>query len=276
MGHVTHDRLAHGLYPGGSALYAGLAAAALGAKVRVYTSFGSDFIGRELLERAGVELLVEPAPRTTYFEETYSNDGRRSARVRSRAEVLTRPAQPTDVVFACPVINEVAPCALATPPGALLGLGMQGWLRRLEPDGTVQSATSDFAFVPEDAIAVCSREDLGAAEDLLVAQLRQRTRLLVVTDGSQGAIVYASSQVVRVHARPTEVVDPTGAGDVFAACFLIAIASGKNEIEAAIWGTCGASLIIAAPGTENIAELRHLEDRVDEYRRRVAPPEVIL
>jgi hypothetical protein len=264
--------LASGLFPGGSALYAGLTAAQLGARVQLVTSFGPDFIGRDLLDRAGIEVALTPAAKTTLFEETYA-DGRRWARVLAKAEPLIQPVPASDIVFACPVISELASLALKPPPGTLVGVGLQGWLRRLGREGVVETfIPSDVTFVPAGAIAFCSSEDLGDQGEGLISKLRQRASVLVVTEGARGAVLYESGRAHRVLAVPAEEVDPTGAGDVFAACFLLAVASGKSPLEAGVAGACGAALAIGAPGPTALPDMRRLSERVDWYRSHVPEP----
>src|SRR5262249_6395500 len=111
VGHVTNDRLEGGVFPGGSALYAGLAAAQLGAQVRLITSFGPDFVGAPLLSSTGIQLQATLSDRTTFFEAVPCG-GRRGWRALARAAPLTQAATNVDVLFACPVLDEVKPSAV--------------------------------------------------------------------------------------------------------------------------------------------------------------------
>jgi sugar/nucleoside kinase (ribokinase family) len=57
---------------------------------------------------------------------------------------------------------------------------------------------------------------------------------VVVTLGSQGSLVLAEGRLERVAARPVDgEVDPTGAGDAFAAAYLVSRASGHAPAAAA-------------------------------------------
>jgi sugar/nucleoside kinase (ribokinase family) len=53
----------------------------------------------------------------------------------------------------------------------------------------------------------------------LIEEYAQKTQVLVVTEGFNGARVYWHGDVRRFSAPTVEVVDPTGAGDIFAAVF---------------------------------------------------------
>jgi sugar/nucleoside kinase (ribokinase family) len=57
---------------------------------------------------------------------------------------------------------------------------------------------------------------------------------VVVTLGSRGSLVLAEGRLERVAARPVDgKVDPTGAGDAFAAAYLVSRASGHAPAAAA-------------------------------------------
>jgi sugar/nucleoside kinase (ribokinase family) len=73
-------------------------------------------------------------------------------------------------------------------------------------------------------------EALGIAE----ADLLGRGTLICRTRGSEGAVFsIAGHEPVTVAAPPTEEVDPTGAGDTFAAAFVTAIRAGTDPVAAA-------------------------------------------
>src|SRR5450631_4680686 len=100
VGHVTNDQLADAVYPGGAALYAGLAAAALGAEVTLLTRAGTDFVGRHLFE-AFHHVHALPASRTTAFDERYVGE-QRLVRLMDEAEPVDMPVPDAEVVLLCP------------------------------------------------------------------------------------------------------------------------------------------------------------------------------
>jgi sugar/nucleoside kinase (ribokinase family) len=72
-----------------------------------------------------------------------------------------------------------------------------------------------------------------AAEDI-TAILATGVRLLVRTRGAHGVVVHtAEGLTVELPAAPTETVDPTGAGDAFAAGFLDALLDGLDPAASA-------------------------------------------
>jgi sugar/nucleoside kinase (ribokinase family) len=262
IGHVTNDLLAAGLTAGGSALYATLTAAGLGLSARALTSHGPDFVGADLLAGAGVAVSGGGAARTTTFENVYVGEERR-ARVLAVAEPLDSPADAdTDVVLVCPVVNEVGPRALT---GRLVGAGLQGWLRRLGPGGVVERhIPDDLTFLAPCAVVFLSVEDIGPATDL-VPRLRALVPLVIVTHGARGATIHSRGGSEHVRAYPTQEIDPTGAGDVFATGFLIALGAGEAPRNAAIMGSCAASLVVEAVGAAALTRIAETAGRVARY-----------
>ena len=79
---------------------------------------------------------------------------------------------------------------------------------------------------------------------------------MVKTKGHEGADVYESNKITTVPSIKTaNVVDTTGAGDMFAAGFLHKILDGKSPIEAASFGCKVASLIIEQYGARPTNEI---------------------
>ena len=272
VGHVTNDRLPQGLYPGGSALYAALAAASMGASARIVTSFGRDFIGSDLLRRAGVHLDASASDQTTTFEAVDSA-GVRTWRVLCKASSIATPVEQADVVFVCPVLAEVEPVCLRASPGAIVAAGLQGWLRVLGADGLVEPREpQDLSFLRGCRALFCSDEDLAGNAARVLPVLLGLAKIVVVTEGPRGAVLYLDGKRYRIHAFPTLAVDPTGAGDTFAACFILALASGKGPLEAAVVGACGASVTIEGPGAAAVGRLAALDERVAWYRSNLPAP----
>ncbi|MEH3145990.1 MAG: adenosine kinase [Methylobacterium frigidaeris] len=99
-----------------------------------------------------------------------------------------------------------------------------------------------------------------ADADTAVAALREETGLLgVVTRSDEGALVIAGSDTRAVPAAPVrEVVDTTGAGDLFAAGFLAGLARGLDHADCARLGAVAAAEIIQHIGARPQADLSGL------------------
>jgi sugar/nucleoside kinase (ribokinase family) len=120
----------------------------------------------------------------------------------------------------------------------------------------IGSRTVDLLFANEsEAKSLYETADLETA----LAGLAQDATLAVVTCGADGAIVIAGSERTHVPAHPVEsVVDATGAGDLFAAGFLVGYARGLGHEKAARLGALAASEVISHMGArpeQNLAVL---------------------
>jgi len=92
-----------------------------------------------------------------------------------------------------------------------------------------------------------------------VAALAPKIETLVVTRGAAGALAVRGAERADVAAEPVrEVVDTTGAGDLFAAGFLFGEATGKDLAQSLKLGAICAAEIIQHYGARPEADLRAL------------------
>ncbi len=250
-GHVTLDRLGGAVVPGGSAYYAARALAALGARPRVLTAAGPDFPADAL---AGVEAEIAPATRTTEFVNAYAG-GRRTQRVLARAEAIDPARLPAawrgaDALLVAPVLGECDPAALARAVRApLVGLCVQGLVRAVAADGAVvPRPLGPEAGALAGVTAAILGEDEVAAEPDLPARLAALVPVVAFTRGALGCEILSGGRTLRVGIHPAREVDPTGAGDVFAAAFVFALARGDPPGEAARLGAAAASVAVEGVG----------------------------
>jgi sugar/nucleoside kinase (ribokinase family) len=262
VGHVTNDRLASGLTPGGSVFYAAVAAAALGAEVTAVTCCGPDWIGRGPLLQTGAKLVETAAPVTTSFENVYLGGTRRD-RLLARAEAVEWRVPPdAQVVLACPVMGEIARSALVVEPGVLLGAGLQGWLRAEGQGGAVEPRPLEEPRAFRHCrVVFLSEEDLGEALLPTLTALRAAVPMVVLTRGAKGSTLFERGRTLEVRAVPAKEVDPTGAGDVYATAFLLALASGHPSGDAARTASAAAAFAVEAPGADGLQRLSALAER---------------
>lgn len=256
-GHVTLDRLGGAVLCGGSAYYAGRTLAGLGAHPRVFTTAGPDFPPAAL---EGLDALVTPAGVTTTFENAYAPDGSRTQRVLARAPPLdpTRlppPWRSADVLLLAPVLGEVDVRGFVeASPARLVGLCVQGLVRELAPDGTVRHRPleEDVPTLSRVGAAVLG-EDEARDDPGLVARLAAAIPVVAFTHGVRGCEVIVRGRARRVGIHPAHEVDPTGAGDVFAAAFLLALSRGDDPVDAARLGAAAASIVVEGRGGEALS-----------------------
>ena len=122
--------------------------------------------------------------------------------------------------------------------------------------GMIDSGTVDLLFANEDEVRHLT--GCGTTDDCL-ASLSGKVRTLVVTRGVAGAIGLEQGDRVDVPAVHVErVVDTTGAGDLFAAGFLVARCRGHDMRKCLETGAIAAAEVISHFGARPEADLRTL------------------
>ena len=272
VGHVVQDLIspdsATAWRLGGTASYAALLARNLGLRAAVLTAAAPDLPLARLLP--GIECHCLPSPHTTQISNVY--DGGRRQRIPQRAssigpEDLPRQWRSTPIVLLGPVVGEVDAALAAGFPRSLIGVGAQGWLREIAPDGGVRPVPPrNWQAAP---ILRASRALFVSDEDLppdgAVAALKEWSALIEIvafTHGDRGADVCLNGQWRRMEAFPALTVDPTGAGDVFAAAFLIRLHETEDVWESARFAACAASFVVEGEGTTAIPDRAHIEARL--------------
>jgi len=262
IGHVAKDLAGGGYRLGGTAAYSALTARNLGRSVGVVTSAGAHLELETLL--SGIELICLPSPHTTTFANVYGVEGRQQ-HIEAVAERISQDSVPsqwtrTPVVHLGPIAGEFGEEIIGLFPSSLVGLTPQGWLRRWDERGQVfpREWTRASEVLPSvDALIVSEEEMQGPAASLRT--LLGLPRMSVVTEGQDGATLHYQGETIHCPARQTQVLDPTGAGDVFAAAFLVRLDETDDPYQAARFATVAASLSVERAGIESAPERAHIE-----------------
>jgi sugar/nucleoside kinase (ribokinase family) len=146
--------------------------------------------------------------------------------------------------------------------GSIRVLAAQGYLRGWDADGTVRPRSWDGAADVVRAVdaTVLSEEDLADPRD--VASWAAHGAILV-TLAERGARVLARGTAVDIAGfHADRVVDPTGAGDAFAAGLAIALAEGKELAAAARFANAVASFAVEGIGQAGLADRARVDARL--------------
>ncbi len=242
---------------GGSALNSACALSLSGRAVLAVGRVGDDEAGHAAvlaLLRHGVETRIGISPgRATKCNALYVEQGTGATAFQAFLPPMTVPPWEEDVTDLTSARILLLDRLAAAAPGWLAArravAGLWNAYTRNGPFGTARSADRfeaalpflDYLQVPER-----SREDevtpvtgpiapgkihrpqalSRISEDDVARLLSSGLRILVRTRGAEGAVIHPSSEaspgerIIVVPARPTRVLDPTGAGDAFAAGFL--------------------------------------------------------
>ena len=269
IGHVTLDHFGDTVRPGGAALYAAVTADRLGLSAAILTSHADDFPLDLVPPR--IEVVTVPAGETTVFEHA-EHEGERVMRVRAAAAALSADDLPEDwkdapLVMLAPVLAEVDPLLSMSFSDAAVSAQAQGWLRVVEPDGAVGTVAwePDYLLARLQTLFLSQRDVLG--QEAAMLEWLQRVPVGVVTAGRHGALLYVNGERYEVRPRVAREVDATGAGDVFAATFLVRYQEDGNPWTAAEAAACAAALSIEGQGWSAVPDTAALERALAEYRR---------
>ncbi len=95
--------------------------------------------------------------------------------------------------------------------------------------------------------------------DTAIQKVRNHCEIAAVTCGAQGSVIVSGDDLHEVAAHPVDtVVDTTGAGDLYAAGFLFALARGYDPITAGRLGGLAASEVISHMGARPEVSLAEL------------------
>lgn len=225
IGHLSRDVIAGGPPRiGGAPWHAGRAYRALGADVRLVAKCGEreavDF-SREL-ETLGLPFDLVVGGETTGFSFSYDATGVRTMAVEALGEPWREEELRLDGVewlHAAPLLRGQLDLELVSVPHVLLDA--QGLVRAAEVGPLRLDGEFDREQLSRVAMLKLADEEAAAVGDVEVAEV-------VVTHGVRGATVNG------VHVPATPVAcDPTGAGDMFAAAYLVSRSEGAEPVAAA-------------------------------------------
>jgi ribokinase len=214
--------------PGGKGANQAVAAARLGAHVRMVGAVGGDALADEALANlaaADVRLELTRTGATGLALIFVAADGE------------------TQIVVV-PGANAAVP---ATSPGGAV-------LCQLEvPDDVVRAAAANAGFF---ALNAAPARPVDLEPDLLIVnrlehEVVSRGRLVAVTNGAEGAVLYEDGrEIARASPPRVDAVDGTAAGDAFAACLVVSLLERRTHDDA-LRRACAAGAIAASrPGAQ--------------------------
>lgn len=264
VGHICQDLLPDGsLSLGGSVSYAATTALRMGCRVGVITSAGPNLDLAGALP--GAQISCHRAAATTVFENIY-HDGARKQILHKRADVITCDQVPhswrsAPMVYLGSIDQEIDPSVFhCFADEALICVMPQGFFRHWDERGRIAFSewTPSEAVLRRINVLVLSELDVPNPERL-VCEWGRFVEIIVITRAERGATVYQTGDLCHYPARPAQQVDPTGAGDVFAAAFLLHLAEMRDPCQAARFANAAASFSIEGPGVAGIPFRRQVD-----------------
>jgi 2-dehydro-3-deoxygluconokinase len=254
----------HEVRPGGSALYSSLAAAYFGARVSVFSSVGRDYPSEilTLISSLGVDItgVRKFKAGTTRFRISYKGDSRRLKLVSPGRNLKPRRIVGSlQATHLGPVFNELGLDTLthARRHSEFLTLDVQGLLRTVGQDGLVRLVRKNVdPFLSRCNLVKATEEEarVMAPAPTVVATarrlLRQGAQYAIITRGRSGSLLVKKyGGAFRLPSVPErEVVDQTGAGDIFIGSWLATFMLLEDALWAAAVGAAFSSLSVRGIG----------------------------
>jgi len=266
IGHVAHDLTPSGPRLGGTVSFAALTARSLGLRVGVVTAAGAETSLEPLKD---IPVISIESPQSTTFENIYTKNGRVQY-LRAQASRIDFNNVPeiwrrTPIIHLGPLANEMDSILPKGFSPTLLGITPQGWMRQWDAEGRVSPSAwsnAEAALRQADAV-VMSREDVGG-DDELIENMAHQTRVLAVTEGAAGSVLYWHGDRRRFRAQQVEEVDATGAGDIFGVAFFVRLFSTHDPWEAARFATLLATHTVTRVGLDGIPTAAEIQESTTE------------
>jgi sugar/nucleoside kinase (ribokinase family) len=268
--------------PGGAIMYGSLGAAIWGTRVGCVSLAGTDYPGTMLdalethgIDLAGVHRLAEPGVRTWLLYEGHLRRLIHRLGSPTHEQVSPGPEHIPRVWHSAPSFH-LAPMPFSVQHRVLRALASDsGRFVSIDPHLPITEDTLDgWRLALADADAFFPSEDELLLQETHVDPRRVlprlaagRLRFVVFKQAARGGILYDARED-RFHrwpGRATKVVDPTGAGDAFAAGFVAAHLEGlpvEACLERAVVSASfaiealGAAALLAATRADAVARVR--------------------
>lgn len=254
IGHIAQDVTPDGARLGGTVAYAALTAHALGLAAGIVTAAAPEAV-LDGLDRIALHRL--PSTNSTTFENKYGPDGRTQI-LRARAGPLALDSVPAEwrqagIVHLAPIAREVVPELVTGFPSSLVCLTPQGWMRHWDGAGRVTRSGWEAAepMLKAAAATVISLEDVSG-DWSLIEQWARIANALAVTQGKGGATIFWKGDRRHFPAPAVVEVDPTGAGDIFAASFFVFLQQSGDAWNAARFAVALASDSVTRVGIDGV------------------------
>jgi sugar/nucleoside kinase (ribokinase family) len=268
MGHLTFDvnivdngsPSSH--IPGGAAAYSALTAQKHGLSTGVITSAGDDYPVKQIL--SGVDVRVTDSEHTATFANYYDAGDRTQVLMASGSRITQSAVPPDwtnpDILFVGPLLHELPTDCVNWFESKLSCLVPSGWLRRWAHDGAISHADTlpPFRGKKWDVIVVSDAE----IQNLPEQQMFDLGDIVCVTQGANGSRIWQAGERIETPAAEAKPVDFTGAGDIWATAFAIALSEDRSVEEAGAYAAVAAAISIESIGLSGCPARDEIEARL--------------
>ncbi|MCL2288696.1 MAG: carbohydrate kinase family protein [Candidatus Bathyarchaeota archaeon] len=262
---------------GGAATYTSLAAKTLEEQVvTVVSRVGGDLPEVYLQELRKKKVNISavkryPQETTTHFDLCYNEDySERTLKLTHKGHQILPNDIPVNLhaktIHVAPIAGEISYEIIEQLKKYCnnLSLDPQGFLRNFDKNGNVTPNLQADKHILE-LVDTCktSQDEIFTLTGQLELKGAIRAvhdagvKTVIVTMGANGSLLSTEgTQYIIPACRPTVLIDPTGAGDVFIGAFLTEQIKGKEPLWCASIGSAAASLVVEGVGSTYFGE-RH-------------------
>jgi hypothetical protein len=228
-GHVAIDKVitieGENIQLGGPPCFSSVLGESLGFIVEVVTKIGFDFPTKlePWLHSLGIFQKYCKDP-TTRFELDYRIEPRKMKALKICESINISEVAKADRLLLSPIANEINDEIIMSIKPSFLALDPQGFLRKINIDHTVtqKSWNNKMVLRKLDLMKTSIIEHhlitgVSNIKDSLRKLHKLGVNIAVITAGSNGSYVMSNSNLYWIPIYPVNVVDSTGAGDVFTA-----------------------------------------------------------
>ncbi|MFQ6051840.1 MAG: carbohydrate kinase family protein [Candidatus Hydrothermarchaeota archaeon] len=277
-GHITRDIIEieneKNFSIGGSVTYGSLCASNLGLRCGIVSKVGRDFALDEFISR-GIDVEgVKKENQTTTFINFYDKNFRRTQRVmhkctKIKIEDFPERYKKINYIHLCPVLDEISLGVFQELGDKFISLDPQGFFRKIEKNSVVSKKWEDMDLFLKhvDLIKISDEElrNVSKYEERAVEKIKKYCDLVIVTKGDRGSTIYEKKRIDIPVIPPREVVDPTGAGDVFITGFLYKFIKGEDIEKCGLFASSLASIVLESMGCSKIPTEKEVNSRLEEY-----------
>ncbi|RLF96478.1 hypothetical protein DRN52_02325 [Thermococci archaeon] len=266
---------------GGASAYVSSTLKLMGIKkVGILSNVGKDFPEEffSFLKRIGVDVtLVSRNEKSTRFYLKYSKSWRRDMKLISRAPNIGKKDVSAKLIYLGPIAGELDANSIFyyRRRCEILSLDLQGFLRDFTDSGEVLLKENPEILSPSVDVIKGTLEEFQTFD---LSSILEFNGMLLVTMGEKGSMLIRRSEAIFIPTYEADVLDPTGAGDVYLGAFLSQILLGRDYIRAACIASSVASISVEKEGVMssiNYGEVKRRYEEILKGIRRLDPRELL-
>jgi sugar/nucleoside kinase (ribokinase family) len=258
---------------GGTSSYASITAKKLGFDTYVLSRGNNeldDWIRN--LESQCIKVELEYSKNVTHFVNDYRNGERKQFCTSDAGKIDFKNLGKMDIIHLGPVFGEITLDCIkkARKKAKILSLDVQGFVRSSDKEKIITKFWDERAEFLKyvDLVKINKLESNFVSKKTNYEEIcRELTELgakvVELTFGENGSIIF-SDKIHNIPVYRTNLIDKTGAGDVYATAFAVRYFETKDALESGLFASAAASFVVEDFGAKNIKDKNSVLERFRE------------